>query len=230
MLTLFHHPFCPHSRVLRVALAEHSLAPRLIEERVWERRQDFVILNPACATPVLVAEGEPALTSPAIAVEYLDETYGEDLNERRLLPQHHSARVETRRLMEWFNIKFFNEVSGPLVMERIYKRSIPEDHGGGAPHAETIRAARLNMRYHLAYLGWLAQTRDWLGGERISYADITAAAHLSVVDYLGDIPWDEDGTAKAWYARIKSRPSFRSLLSDTVPGMLPPASYTDLDF
>ena len=57
-----------------------------------------------------------------------------------------------------------------------------------------------------------------------------AAAHLSTVDYLGDVPWKEHEEAKDWYARVKSRPSFRALLEDNVPGAPPQRHYANLDF
>jgi len=141
-----------------------------------------------------------------------------------------SARVEVRRLSSWFHGKFFNEVSSFLVTERIYKQTMRAEQGGGPPDTSAIRAARANIRYHLAYIGWLARQRTWLAGERMSYADLAAAAHLSVADYLGDVPWTEDEAAKTWYARVKSRPSFRPLLAETVPGIPAAQSYADLDF
>ena len=230
MLTLFHHPFCPHSRFVRLALDELGLAPRLIEERVWERREDFLILNPAGLTPVLVEEGMPPVPGAGIIAEYLDETRGEKLAQLRLLPPEIGQRIEVRRLMSWFHDKFFEEVSGPLVMERVYKRFIPAAAGGGPPDTEALRVARSNIKYHLAYIGWLVRTRNWLAGDRLTYADLAAAAHLSAIDYLGDVPWNEDDSAKAWYARIKSRPSFRTLLGETLAGLPPAPSYADLDF
>jgi glutathione S-transferase len=230
MLTLFHHPFCPHSRFIRLALGEYGVSPRLVEERVWERRQEFLALNPACTTPVLVEEGQPAVPGPSIIAEYLDETRGAELGERRLLPRETSARVEVRRLMSWFNDKFFAEVTGPLTTERLYKRHMPASAGGGSPDTDVIRVARHNMRYHLAYIDWLARTRDWLAGERMSYADLAAATHLSAADYLGDVPWNESEIAKAWYARVKSRPSFRGLLTETLAGIPPSETYANLDF
>src|SRR6478609_772157 len=205
MLTLFHHPFCPHSRFVRLAFGEYGVTARMVEERVWERRQEFLALNPDCTTPVLVEEGYPAVREPG-------------------------PRVEVRRLMNWFNDKFFAEVSGPLTMERLYKRQMPVSAGGGSPDTDVIRAARHNMRYHLAYIGWLVRTRDWLAGQRMSYADLAAAAHLSAADYLGDVPWDEDEAAKTWYAQVKSRPSFRPLLAETLAGIPPSETYADLDF
>jgi glutathione S-transferase len=135
-----------------------------------------------------------------------------------------------RRLSSWFNEKFFAEVSGPLVTERLYKRYMRVEQGGGSPDTETIRAARANVRYHLSYIGRLVRTRNWLTGDRLSYADLAAAAHLSSVDYFGDVPWDADESAKIWYARIKSRPAFRPLLADAMPGLPASKTYADLDF
>ena len=230
MFTLFHHPFCPHSRFIRLALGEHSLDLRLVEERVWERREAFLTLNPAGTTPVLISEGVPAIPGAGIIAEYLDETHGPELGDRRLMPTTPAARIEVRRLMAWFNEKFYEEASNPLVTERIYKRFMSEDDGGGAPAAEVMRAAKANVRYHLAYIGWLAKTRNYLAGDQLTYADLAAAAHLSAIDYLGDVPWIEDDAAKAWYARVKSRPSFRPLLSEWLAGVPASRTYVDLDF
>src|SRR5918996_6139646 len=98
MLTIFHHPFCPHSRYIRLALAEHGLEYRTIEERVWERRKEFLMLNPAATTPVLVAEGFPPVPGAAVITEFLDEVSGGTLADRRLLPEEPGQRVEVRRL------------------------------------------------------------------------------------------------------------------------------------
>src|SRR6202000_1096137 len=103
---------------------------------------------------------------------------------RRLLPTALAERVEVRRLMAWFNEKFFEEASNPLVTERIYKRFMSEENGGGAPSTDVIRAAKANVRYHLAYIGWLAQTRYYLAGDKPDYAGLPPRAHLSAIDYL----------------------------------------------
>jgi glutathione S-transferase len=230
MFTLFHHSFCPHSRFVRLALGEYNLDLQLVEERAWERRKEFLAMNPAGMTPVLVAEGEPAIPGAAVIAEYLDETHGANMGQRRLMPASIAERVEVRRLMAWFNEKFFEEASNPLVTERIYKRFMRQEHGGGAPAAEVLRAAKANVRHHLAYIGWLARTRNFLAGDQLTYADLAAAAHLSAIDYLGDVPWSEDEAAKAWYARVKCRPSFRPLLSEWLAGVPASRSYVDLDF
>ncbi len=230
MITLYHHPFCPHSRFVRLALGEFGIEPALIEERPWERRRNFLLLNAEGVTPVMAEDDAPSVPGADVIAEYLDETRGLGLGDRRLMPEDPLGRVEVRRLMRWFNVKFFAESSLLLVTEKIYKRFMSAKHGGGAPDMEAVRAARANLRYHLRYIGHLVGARNWLAGERLSYADLAAAAHLSCVDYLGDAPWGESETAKAWYARIKSRPSFRPLLGERLAGMAASPSYADLDF
>ena len=230
MLTLFHHPLSPRSRYVRLILSEYGLAARLVEERFWERREEFLLLNPACELPVLMTDGQPAVPGASIIAEYIEETLPPSQVDDRLLPAKAAQRVEVRRLASWFNDKFHDEVSGPLVLERVYKRHMTREQGGGSPDTESLRAARHNIRYHLAYIGWLVRTRDWLAGDRLSLADFAAAAHLSAVDYLGDVPWNEDEAAKNWYARVKSRPSFRPLLAETLAGIPAAEHYADLDF
>ncbi|TDR93753.1 glutathione S-transferase family protein [Enterovirga rhinocerotis] len=224
MAVLHHHSFCPHSRFVRLAMGEIGLEPQTAERKPWERDTDFLLLNPSGTTPVF-EENEIAIPGASVIAEYLDETRGLGVQGRRLLPADPAGRVEVRRLLDWFNGKFYDEVTAHLVTEKIYKRFT-----GGSPDAGAIRAARANMRYHLRYIGYLAATRDWLAGSEMTYADLAAAAHLSCADYLSDVPWEEDEMAKTWYARVKSRPAFRTLLADRVPGMMAPAHYADLDF
>lgn len=230
MAHLFHHPLCPHSRFARLALAEYGLEFELIEERACDRREDFLLLDPAGRTPVLVDDGGLVAPGAGPIAEWLDEAYGPADPNARLLPKDIAGRVEVRRLLDWFNGKLFAEATGWLVTEKVYKRFMPREQGGGAPDMDLVRAGRANMRHHLRYVGYLAATRNWLAGDALTFADLAAAAHISVADYLGDAPWDEDEHAKAWYSRVKSRPSFRPLLADRVPGMAPSAVYADLDF
>jgi len=230
MATLYHHPLCPHSRFIRLVLAEFGLEPDLVEERAFERRHEFLVLNPAGTTPIFVEDQVGVVPGAGVIAEYLDETRGLALGDRRLLPADPGGRVEVRRLTDWFNAKMHDEVTNPLVTEKVFKRFMPSELGGGAPDMAAIRAARSNIRYHLGYVGWLMGSRNWLAGDRLSYADLAAAAQFSSADYLGDVPWNESETARTWYARIKSRPSFRSLLADRIAGMPPASHYADLDF
>jgi glutathione S-transferase len=233
MHTLTHFRLCPFSRAVRLALAEQNLEVELIEERPWEWRPEFLALNPAGELPVLQLEGGPTLCGVYAISEYLAEAKPPEPEEADaeafpLFPGDRIQRAETRRLTDWFNSKFNREVTHELLLEKVYARLQPS--GGGTPDVDFLRAIRTNLRYHMSYISHLADRRRWLAGEELSFADLAAAAHLSSVDYLGEVPWEEFAVAKVWYARLKSRRAFRTILADRVPGALPSAHYADLDF
>jgi glutathione S-transferase len=230
MLTLYHHPFSAASRFVRLMLAEHDARFEPVPERPWDRREAFMAMNPAGSVPVLVENDGPPVVGATTIMEYLDETRGYALADRRLMPNHPDARAEMRRLVDWFVHKLHDEATHYFVHERIMKLEMPAAKGGGAPDSQILRAARLNIRHHLRYIEWLAGSRDWLAGERLTFADLACAAELSAIDYLGEVPWDDAPHVKSWYQRLKSRPSFRSLLADKVAGLPAAAIYADLDF
>jgi glutathione S-transferase len=223
MPKLHHFALDPYCRRIRLALAEKALAPTLVDERPWAPSQQLIDLNPACLLPVLVEDSGQAICGAEALGEYLEEQYPAV----NLLPGNALARAEIRRLVAWFDVKFYTEVSEPLLTEKAVKRFMP---GAGAPDMARVRAATQRLKPHLDYVAWLAEQRSWLAGEDLSIADLAAAAHLSAIDYLGAIDWADNPVAKSWYQRIKSRPSFRVLLNDTVAAMPPSASYADLDF
>lgn len=230
MLKLHHHAFSSASRFVRLMLAEHEAKVELAVERFWERRHDFLVMNPASTVPVMVENDGPPIVGPSTIMEYVDETRGYVLGDRRLMPNHPEARAEMRRLVDWFTHKMQDEVTQYFALEKLFKLEMPQSLGGGAPDNQVLRVARQNVKHHLHYIGWLAGSRNWLAGDRMTFADLAAAAELSVIDYLGEVPWDEDAHAKAWYQRVKSRPSFRSLLADKMAGLPPSRIYADLDF
>ena len=221
MRVLYHSLLSAASRKVRVVLAEKSLDFTMKAEKPWERRPEFLALNPAGEVPVLIDNDNVLAVTEAI-VEYLDEVYREKI----LIGINPLDRAEVRRLVAWFDDKMNREVTANLVGEKIMKRAI----GEGTPNSQAIRAGHANLPHHLDYIGYLVDRRRWLAGEYFSIADITAAAHLSTLDYLGDVPWEQNELAREWYARIKSRPSFRAILADHVPGLSPPKHYADLDF
>jgi glutathione S-transferase len=231
MHTLTQFRLCPRSRSIRLALAEAGLEAALADERPWEWRPAFLALNPAGELPVLELEGGPVLCGTYAISEYLADLLRDRAEGGHPAPLFHGpieAQAEQRRLVDWFHGKLDREVTRELLVERVYGHLM----GGAAqaPDAGALRAIRANIRYHLAYVNHLAHERRWLAGDEMSFADLAAAGHLSAIDYLGEIPWDTHPAAKAWYMRIKSRPSFRTLLADRVPGIAPAPVYADLDF
>ena len=229
MITLYHDKLSAPSRAARLVCGEYGEEVELIEERVWEKRERFAALNPALTLPVMEADGV-AVAGIHPVLEYLDETRGAMMRDRRLHAGNPAARAETRRLVDWFLVKMDGEVTRHLVRERVDKLSMPADKGGGAPNSQALRAARANARHHMRYLEWLSGSRAWLAGDAISYADMAAAAAVSALDYLGEIEWSETPYAKDWYGRMKSRPSFRPLLKERAKGVSPVSHYADLDF
>ena len=190
----------------------------------------MLALNPAGTLPVYVDDNMRALCGATVISEFLDETHGVLKRDRRLLAEDPFQRAEIRRLTEWFLEKMEQDVTHLLVRERVFKLHMPPTLGGGAPDSKILRTARSNVRQHMKYLAWLAASRPWLAGDRLSYADLAAAATVSVLDYLGEINWQEAPQAKEWYQRLKSRPSFRPLLTERIRGVTPVSHYADLDF
>ena len=226
MRQLYHLLISPASRKVRLVLAEKNLPFEMVEERDWERRHEFLALNPAGEVPVLIEEDGLVVSGGMPIVEYLEET----VPEPAMLPGDAETRAEIRRLVDWFDRKFAAEVSDGLIFEKVTRRFLSSAEGGGAPDMAVVRAALHNLRYHLDYISYLMEERRWLAGEEMTLADLTAAAHLSCLDYVGDVPWSQFPGAKDWYVRIKSRPGFRQILADHVPGMPPPKLYANLDF
>ncbi len=218
---LYHFPLSPFCRKVRLSLAEKRIEVELVEERYWEQDADFLRRNPAGKVPVLRL-GNRMMAESAAICEYLEEAYPTP----PLMPRDPEARYEVRRLVSWFDDKFNTEVTKKLMSERVFKKMM----GGGAPDSTTLKAGIKAIKYHLDYMTWLLEQRRWLAGNEMSLADFAAAAHLSCLDYRSEVDWNRSEIVKDWYAKIKSRPAFRSLLADQVPGFLPPAHYADLDF
>jgi len=221
MATLYHVPLSPFCRKVRLSLAEKRIECELIEERYWEQDADFLRRNPAAKVPVLKIDGRTLSESAAIC-EYLEEVYPDVA----LMPQKADERYEVRRLVGWFDDKFHREVTANLVYERVNKKVM----GQGYPDSKNVKAGAKAIKFHLDYLTWLLEHRRWLAGNEMTLADFAAAAHLSSLDYISDVDWNRSETVKDWYAKIKSRPAFRSILADQVPGFPPPPHYADLDF
>ena len=221
MIRLFHVPLSPFCRKVRLSLAEKKLEVELVEEKYWEQDPDFLRRNPAGKVPVLKMDGRMMAESAAIC-EYIEERHPEPV----LMPRSPEARYEVRRIVSWFDDKFHQEVTSKLLYERINKKMM----GHGYPDSKNVKAGTKAIKYHLDYMGWLLEQRRWLAGDVMTLADFAGAAHLSSLDYISDVDWHRNANVKDWYAKIKSRPAFRSILADQVSGFRPPAHYSDLDF
>ncbi len=221
MARLFHVPLSPFCRKVRLSLAEKKIEVELVEERYWEQDADFMRRNPAGKVPVLKIDGVIMAESAAIC-EYIEETRPDP----SLMPKDAIARAEVRRLVTWFDDKFHHEVTSKLLYERVNKKMMKL----GYPDSKNVKAGSKAIKYHLDYMTWLLDHRRWLAGDVMTLADFAAAAHLSALDYISDVDWNRSDVVKDWYAKIKSRPAFRNILADQVPGFPPAKHYNDLDF
>lgn len=204
-------------------LGEKGIAHELVRESPWLARDEFLDLNPAGQTPVLVEEarGIVLIDSDAIC-EYFEET----VEKAPMIPGTAPNRAEVRRLTAWFDEGLHREVVKPLMDERMRKRIVTRD----APDTKALREAMTSANAHLDYLDYLLDHRRWLAGPALSLADLAAAAQLSVADYLGGIDWRGHKQTTDWYAVMKSRPSFRPLLGERMEVISPPAHYDKVDF
>jgi glutathione S-transferase len=227
MPKLFHFTLDPQGRRIRLALAEYGVVVTLAEERPWQPSPHVMALNPAGLTPIYVEDSGIAIPGAEAVTEYLEETVGAA---QSLIPGSPIARAEVRRLMAWFDVKFYAEVTEPVLTEKVIRRFVASLAGRGSPDMQRMRSGLQMLKPHLDYIGALAEDRSWLAGDHLSLADLAAASHISAIDYLGEINWTEHPVAHNWYSRIKSRPSFRTLLADTIPGVSPAAHYAELDF
>ncbi len=221
MARLFHVPLSPFCRKVRLSLAEKKIEVERVEERYWEQDPDFMRRNPAGKVPVLQLDGIIMSESAAIC-EYIEETRPEP----SLMPSDPVQRLEVRRLVSWFDDKFHDEVTSKLLYERVNKKVMKQ----GFPDSRNVKDGAKAIKYHIDYMSWLLDHRRWLAGDNMTLADFAAAAHFSCLDYISDVDWNRSAAVKDWYAKIKSRPAFRSILADQVPGFRPPAHYADLDF
>jgi glutathione S-transferase len=223
MWQLLQFPLCPFSRKVRLVMAEKGVQAELLRVNPWERQDEFMDLNPAGETPVLV-ETERGIT--LIGSQPIAEYFEETIDKVPMIHGDAAQRAEIRRLTAWFDEKLFREVVEPLMGERMRKRLVSKE----SPDTRVLREAMKTGNNHLDYLDYLLDHRRWLAGPALSLADFSAAAHLSVIDYLGAVDWRGHKQTKDWYSVMKSRPAFRPLLGERMEVIVPPQHYDKVDF
>lgn len=225
MYRLYHHPICPFSRKVRVHLTAKEIGCELIQENFWDRRKEFIAMNPAGTVPVLFDNSNAAVVvNSSVIIEYIEEKHSET---KSFLGKSVADRAEVRRLQYWFDEKFYQEVSKYVLNERYFGRYSASSH---SPNSEILRVARRNLNIHFGYIEYLLESRRYLAGEQISIADFAAACQISALDYFGDINWHHYLPAKDWYSLIKSHKIFGEILKDRIPSITPVEWYSKLDF
>ncbi len=225
MPRLLQHRLDPASRLARLMFAEYGIAVELEDIKPWTRDAQLLEINPAATVPILIDAGEPPAVGALAVIHAIEERYSPSAV-AGLFPAQSRARAEMWRLSEWALSKLNDEVTRYVIEEKIVKR----DKRGATPEPGVLRVAKANLTEHMLYFNWLFATRQWFAGDAMTLADFALAAHLSTLDYLGDMDWETSIETRHWYARIKSRPAFRTLLNDRIGAIPPHAGYADLDF
>ena len=220
MWQLYFFPLCPFSRKVRLALSEKGVGYELRREHPWDASDAFYAMNPAGRTPVLRLEEKKLTLADSQAIcEFFEET----VDKSPLILGTAAGRAEIRRLTALFDESFYADVTHPLLHEKMKKRLVLRQ----SPDSGALRKAMRLAHEHLDYIDWLTDNRRWLAGAQLSLADFAAAAQISVADYLGGIDWAGHEGAHGWYRVMKSRPSFRPLLTEKMDGLPPPPGYND---
>lgn len=222
MQVLYHYNICPFSRKVRFVLNEKKVPFTLHSEKFWEKRTNFLKLNPAGTVPLLIAKPNIKIIGSQNIIDFFEEVN----NAPKLICGNPLEKCEIRRIISWFDEKFYNEVSKIFLEEKILKFLEKKE----APHSQKLSSASDALGRHMQYLNYLLSKNQWITGSKITLADLTAAAHISTIDYLGEIRWDKYELVKEWYSVVKSRPSFQDILQDIVVGFPPVKHYKELDF
>jgi glutathione S-transferase len=213
MRRLTHFLLSPPSRFARLLLGEKRLSCELSAPE-----EGTVHL------PVFVDEDGSKVQGLWALVDYLEGTYPD----QPLAPEDSKARAETLRLLDWSMGPFHDAV----IRRIVYEKASPRFTGAStqrAPDMLVIRAGREALKPALSEIGTAGETNGYLACRECTLGDLAVAAHLSALDYFGEIHWPDYPAAAEWYVRMKSRPSFRPLLADRIPGQPPVPHYAELD-
>jgi glutathione S-transferase len=224
MYKLYHYPLCPFSRKVRFLISHFNIPCMLNDERFWERRESFLKMSPIGTVPLLVKKGSLFFPHSDLIVNHIIKNYDTDFS---LIPEKEEDEVRVKSISTWFDEKFFHEVSKIFLYEKVI-HTMKQDE---SPDVNSLNIARYNVHIHFEFLEFLLSQNAFLAGEKFTLADITAGAHISVLDYLSEIKWSNVSVLiKDWYSIVKSKIPFKDILLDRVPNIKPSITYEILDF
>jgi glutathione S-transferase len=214
MRRLIHLMLSPASRLARLMVAEKRIACDPVQNEDLKN-----------ALPVFIDMDGTRVEGLWAIVDHLEGNYPD----HPLAPADDAERRASLRWLDWAMGPFHEQVTQRIVYEKAGQRFTGAP-ARRAPDMNVIRAGREELKQALIAIGKAGEQHGNLAGRLVSLGDLAVAAHLSTLDYFGEVPWNEFPTAAEWYVRLKSRPSFRSILADRVPGQPPVSHYAELDF
>ena len=199
------------SRFVRLVLGELGL-PYSLTPPTGETLQDI---------PTLRDENAFLISYASCIAEYLDEAYGPCFLGRETV-----TRAQSRQVWRYVDGPLNARVTEPLVYEKVHRRL----SGLGTPDSTAIQRANAAKSYYFGELAGLIEQNRWIAGPELTFADLSLAAQISLLDYLDQIDWVAFPIVADYYRRLKSRPAMRHLLHDRLEGINPSSTYADLDF
>ncbi|WPX97960.1 glutathione S-transferase family protein [Candidatus Fokinia crypta] len=227
IVQLHYSSICPLSRMVRIALLEQKYQLHLVEENYVHDNHEILAINPLGTLPFMVFQDNTVIKNLWGIIDYIINK--NDIFGHTVMPSFlkNFERAEILFNVEWFCTKFFNDVTLPIIQQKIVNfttKRIP-------PNSTSIRNALRNMHIHMEYLKLSLAESNYIESSTPTIADYSAAAQISILDYTGDIMWNTiNKRIKGWYSLIKSRPSFRTVLKDRILSLSPPPHYEDPDF
>jgi glutathione S-transferase len=211
-------------RLVHLLLSPPSRFARLL---IAEKRLTFDPVPPddsAMQLPMFLDQDGARCIGLWAIVDHLEGNYPD----HPMTPEDATARAESLRLIDWA----MGTVQDTVTRRIVYEKASQRYTGGAAkraPDMEAIRGGREALKTVLKEIGIAAEIHGYLAARECSLGDLAVAAHISALDYFGEIPWRDHPAVAEWYMRMKSRQAFRTLLSDRVPGQPPAPHYAELD-
>ncbi|MFO1130090.1 MAG: glutathione S-transferase family protein [Rickettsiales bacterium] len=225
---LYYEITCPLSRQVRILLEENELKNSIIKYNKnlsEEQKNLFLKKNPFNIMPFLVVKNN--INNATFEVYGISNCINIVNSKcKNLIPSDLEKKIITNNLLYVINTNFFEEITKIIIYEKITKYSVYKK----APDSLILSNVRKNLIKYLNYFAKMINVNTNLSTEQLSLADIALFSHISLLDYVNEIDWNKHEILKEWYLIIKSKPNFRKVLNEFIPGFVPSYSYKNLDF
>jgi glutathione S-transferase len=206
-LTLHFHPLASFCWKALIALYENDtpFTPNSVDLSNPAERTALLKLSPIGKFPVLQddARGE-IVPESSIIIEHLDRHYA---GRTKFIPDQAELAWQTR-LRDRFYDLYVHLPMQKIMGDRLRPADARDPHG--------VEEARAQLRRSYSMIEQQMASGGWAMGEAFSIADCAAAPPLFYGNMVGAFG-DEHGNLRAYFERLKSRPSFARVMKEAEP-------------
>lgn len=201
MMKLIGTTTSPHTRKVRIALAEKRLECEFVFDSPNTENGTVTQYNPLGRIPVLVLDDEFTIFDSRVIVEYLDNASPGN----RLIPEEKRPRIQVRR---WEALADgCTDAAAAVVMEKRRPAAQQSPEWIVRQMGKIDRALQM-MADELA-------AKPWCAGDFFTLADIAVGCCLGFLELrLHDVPWRRNHPN---LARLAEKLALRQSFKDTVP-------------